>query len=121
MRIKLDENLGLRGIHEFERYGHDVASVAGQNMQSASDRELIAACVAEQRCLVTLDLDFSHPLEFPPHEYAGIAVLRLPHQALPADLYDLMTTLAQLLVERSIAGKLWIVQKSGVREYQPDD
>ena len=121
MRVKLDENLGLRGVAVFKRHGHDVASVAGQRMQSASDRDVILACMAEQRCLVTLDLDFSDPLRFPPHEYSGIAVLRLPRQALPADLNALMSTLAVLLAERLIDGKLWIVQRSGVREYQPDD
>jgi predicted nuclease of predicted toxin-antitoxin system len=73
VRVKLDENLGIRGVAIFKKRGHDVASVAGQGMQPASDRDVILACMVEQRCLVTLDLDFSDPLQFPPHEYSGIA------------------------------------------------
>jgi predicted nuclease of predicted toxin-antitoxin system len=68
-RVKLDENLGTRGVQVFQKHGHDVASVAGQGLQSSSDRDLIRVCAHEDRCLVTLDLDFSQPLQFPPHEY----------------------------------------------------
>jgi hypothetical protein len=60
-------------------------------MQAASDAALIAACTAEARCLVTLDLDFANPLRFPPAGYAGIVV-----------------------------GKLWIIEPGRVREYLPE-
>jgi predicted nuclease of predicted toxin-antitoxin system len=120
MRVKLDENLGTRGVQIFRNHGHDVASVADQGLQSSSDHDLIRVCSHEDRCLVTLDLDFSQPLQFPPHEYAGIAVLRLPHQSNPPDLFALIELLAETLIDSSIRGKLWIVQKTGVREYDPD-
>jgi predicted nuclease of predicted toxin-antitoxin system len=120
MRVKLDENLGMRGAEIFRKHGHDVATVSGQQLQSSPDRELIRICANEDRCLVTLDLDFSQPLQFPPHKYAGIAVLRLPHQADPSDLFHLIEILAQALVRGSIRGRLWIVQRSGIREYDPD-
>lgn len=64
MKIKLDENLGQRGAELFRAAGHDVATVPGQGLCSASDRELIMACKAEKRCLVSLDLDFANPLVF---------------------------------------------------------
>src|SRR5260370_26797629 len=35
----------------------------------------------ENRCLVSLDLDFADVVRFPPHRTSGIAVLRLPHGA----------------------------------------
>lgn len=120
MRVKLDENLGSRGIRIFEKHGHEVASVSGQGLQSSSDVDLIQVCAREDRCLVTLDLDFSQPLRFPPYEYAGIAVIRLPHQSGPGDLFALIEMLAQTLVGRTISGRLWIVQRAGIREYDPD-
>lgn len=82
---------------------------------------LIDICRREGRCLVSLDLDFSNPLVFPPEQYAGIAVLRLPHESSPADLYELMNRLARAALDRDLTGKLWIVQKRGIREYQPDN
>ncbi|WP_448596809.1 DUF5615 family PIN-like protein, partial [Thermoleptolyngbya sp.] len=47
----------------------------------------------EERCLVTLDLDFSNPLSFDPTQYSGIAVLQLPNQASHQDLLDAILTL----------------------------
>jgi len=51
---------------------------ASRGSAGKSDSVLIEVCRAEERCLVTLDLDFSHILNLPSSRYAGIAVLRLP-------------------------------------------
>ncbi|MBW2524674.1 MAG: DUF5615 family PIN-like protein [Deltaproteobacteria bacterium] len=67
-----------RSIRASVRSAMATATVAGQGMASASDVELIDCCRAEGRCLVTLDLDFSNPMCFPPSPHHGIAVLRLP-------------------------------------------
>jgi predicted nuclease of predicted toxin-antitoxin system len=79
MRFKLDENFGQRCREVLTAAGHDVATVADQQMSGAADSDLLAACQRETRCLVSLDLDFANPLRFPPSGYAGIVVVRLPH------------------------------------------
>jgi hypothetical protein len=80
------ENLGKSAAALFEAGGHDTQTVCGQGLSRAADREVIAACQAEQRCHVTLDLDFANPLLFDPALYAGIAVLRLPAKPSYEDL-----------------------------------
>jgi predicted nuclease of predicted toxin-antitoxin system len=121
MRLKLDENLGRAAAGVLQSAGYDVQTVPQQGLSQASDREVIAACRAEQRCLVTLDLDFGNPLVFDPAAYAGIAVLRLPGRPSHQDIVDACRTLVAGLRREDIEGKLWIVQRSRIREYQGED
>lgn len=119
MLLKLDENLGRSAAALLGQAGHDVATVAGQGLCSATDREIIRVCTSEGRCLVTLDLDFADPVAFPPHLHAGVAVLPLPRKPDPGSLVDLLATLAAALASRPIGGKLWIVERGRVREHEP--
>jgi predicted nuclease of predicted toxin-antitoxin system len=119
MKLKLDENLGQRGAELFRKAGHEVATVAEQSLISAADDRLIAICHQEQRCLVTLDLDFGNALLFPPTYYSGIAVLRLPRRSTDVDLLTACQRLADGLKLRSIEGKLWVIDRGRIREYQP--
>jgi len=120
MRIKLDENLGRRGAALFKAAGHDVETVADEGLSGSSDRELIEACRGEDRCLVTLDLDFSNPLVFKPWEYSGIAVLRLPPRSMVDALWEACEVLIRGMRVSPIHGKLWIVHHGRIREYRPD-
>jgi len=118
MKIKIDENLGRRAAELLRVAGHDATTVPEENLCSSSDRDLIHVCREERRCLVTLDLDFGNPFLFPPAEFHGIAVLRVPPKPSPTDLDVLLRTLIGALERDSIKGKLWIVQPGRIREHQ---
>ncbi len=118
MRLKLDENLGGTAASLLRSSGYDTETVRGQGPSKAADRQVIAVCQSERRCLVTLDLEFGNPLLFNPLEYAGIVVIRLPRRPSYRDLLDACNTLIAALSKRDIAGKLWIIQRGRIREYQ---
>lgn len=120
MKLKLDENLGRRGAELFRQAGHDVMTVVYQGMTSAPDPELLAACHGENRCLVSMDLDFSNPLQYPPHKFSGIAVIRVPSPVTLGEILKCCQTLLTGLEQAPITGKLWIVEPSRIRRYQPD-
>jgi predicted nuclease of predicted toxin-antitoxin system len=86
VRLKLDENLGVRTAEFFRSAGHDVTTVPSQNLYSSPDENLLETCRVEKRCLVTLDPEFGNPLQFKPSDYEGIPVLRLPSKPTPDDL-----------------------------------
>ena len=74
MKFKLDENLGNRGAELLRSAGHQVATVFEQHLNGASDPVVASVCAEEERCLITMDRDFTSPLLFPPQNYAGIVV-----------------------------------------------
>jgi predicted nuclease of predicted toxin-antitoxin system len=78
VRVKLDENLGALAVTMFSDADHDVATIPGQNLGGRPDQAIYDGCRAEERLLVTLDLDFANPFRFDPRPTAGIAVIRVP-------------------------------------------
>ena len=120
MRFKFDENFGTRTQHIFKDAGHDVQTVREESLQGASDRYLYEVCCAEQRCLVTLDLDFADVTRFPPERTGGIAVIRVPRNPSLPLLERLVRQLLHAVDQMSVEKELWIVEVGRVRIHQTD-
>lgn len=120
MRFKLDENFDLRLGPLLAEGGHDVQTVLSEGLSGQADESIYQACLRERRTLITLDMDFSNPLRFPPRPTQGIAVIR-PHRPALRQLQAVLTRALPLLKNGQLAGRLWIVEPGRVREFQPDD
>lgn len=97
MKAKLDENLGSRGAQVLESAGWDVATTSDQGLNGAADETLASVCRRENRCIVTLDMDFANPLLHPPHDYSGIVVVRLPGRFRLAHLEEALSRVSEVL------------------------
>lgn len=109
MLFKLDENLDVGLAVWLASMGHDAKTVRDEEMSGASDEQVFAAAMAEQRGLVTLDLDFSDPIHFPPNNSAGTVVLRVP----VPPVATIRLLLGQAIAHTAIASperQIWIVE-----------
>lgn len=86
-----------------------------------SDRKLYDVCRRENRCLVTLDLDFADPTQFAPKETGGIVVIRVPRNPSLMLLERLIEQFLDLLNREPFARDLWIVEVGRVRVHQAND
>jgi predicted nuclease of predicted toxin-antitoxin system len=94
VRLKLDENIGRRGLDLLTAAGHDVMTVRDQSLQGTKDETLFQICAVEGRALVTLDRDFGQVLRFPLERSAGVVILdtgpRVTQQALLDRMRDFL-------------------------------
>jgi predicted nuclease of predicted toxin-antitoxin system len=120
VRFKLDENVDVRLVPLVAEGGHDVDTVRDEGLSGSRDELIYQTCMRTGRALITLDLDFSNPLRFPPAPTAGILVLRPPRPVLPQIQATLASALP-LLGRTPLAGKLWIVEPGRVRLYDPNE
>jgi predicted nuclease of predicted toxin-antitoxin system len=114
MRFKLDENLPELVRGSLSALGHDVHTVAQEGLSGAGDVTVLQASVAEDRILITLDLDFSDIRAYPPGSYPGVWVLRPPRQTFKA-LEALVLAGVRLSTVERVRGQLWVIDERRVR------
>ncbi len=120
MKFKLDENFGKRTQQLFRMAGHDVQTVREENLQGSPDQSIYDHCRHEQRCLVTLDLDFADVTRFAPNQTAGIAVIRVPKNPTLPLLESLIRQLLHALNTNSVNQQLWIIEIGRIRIHQTE-
>jgi predicted nuclease of predicted toxin-antitoxin system len=121
MKFKLDENFGRRTTSLFVENGHDVHTVCDENLSGSDDQTIFDLCREENRCLVTLDLDFSDVIRFPPTGTDGIMVIRLPKKPSLSSMHALIQHALDYLKNNPIENKLWIIEVGRIRIYHSSD
>ncbi len=120
-KFKLDEHFGTRMQKLFRHYGYDTETVNDEGLNGASDQHLLEICQEESRCLVTLDLDFSDIIRFPPYNTHGIAILRPRKRITIEEMEELVRQLLEYLKKYSPANQLWIVESGKIRIHKQEE
>ncbi len=98
----------------FADVGHDAHSVVQQSLGGQPDERVIDVCRREGRALITLDLDFSNILTYPPSNFTGIVVLRLADQE-HVTVEAAIQRVLDLVPQEPVVGTLWIVEERRIR------
>ncbi len=114
VRFKLDENLPRDAEVVLRNAGHDVHTVLDEQLGGNPDRRVFDASQAEDRILVTLDLDFADVRVFRPASHRGIWVLR-PHTQSIDNTLGLLAAALLVLESEPAEGRLWIIEPERVR------
>ena len=93
MKFKLDVHLLAR----LAAGGHEADTILAQRLSGQADEVIYEACCKSGHVLITLDLDYSNPLRFPPELTQGIVVLRPPQPVLPILRSLLASALSELM------------------------
>jgi len=112
--IKLDENVPDSFGQTLSQSGHDVALARDEELAGAADERLLAVATSENRVLISLDRHFTNILQHAPETSAGIAVVRLHRQTLPAMRRAAMA-LGNLLSREIANGRLFVLDESRLR------
>ena len=120
MKFKIDENLGKSAAKFLIAAGHDVDTVFDENLSGAPDDKIFTACIKQKRCLITLDLDFSNILRFPPYDSPGIIILRPQKYFDISQILMLLNNLIRTCITPEPAGSIWIIESDKIRIHSRD-
>ena len=106
-RFLVDEDLSRSLVAIAGARGLDAVHAVDAGLRSMSDKEIVAAAVAQQRSIVTADREFGNPLLYPPWSHAGVILVRIPEalglQKRLERVADALSTLAPLDLHGVIA------------------
>ncbi len=114
MKFKVDENLPTEYASILRVVGFEADTVSDEKLSGATDSVLSERCRAEDRMLMTLDLDFANVQAYPPKSHPGIVVFRSKSQDKPT-LVALLKRLVPVLLQLSPKHQLWIVEPDRIR------
>ena len=103
-----------------QKFGHQVEFARDIGLAAASDAQIAERARESGAALLTRDLDFADVRRYPPDQYQGIVVLRLPDTTVAQEI---VRVLERFLMDPGflgqLAGRLAIVELDRVRFRPP--
>jgi len=116
----IDANLPRSVVTLLLSLGHDVEFARDIGLADAPDQDIAARARVTGAALLTRDLDFADIRQYPPDEYQGLVVLRLPDDATaPAIVAVVERFVREPTFLAGLSGRLAIVEADRVRFRPP--
>jgi predicted nuclease of predicted toxin-antitoxin system len=120
MRFLLDANMPRAALTAFARFGHEAVFARDIGLGSAPDDDIAGHARSTGSVLLTRDTDFADIRRYPPDEYSGIVVLRLPDTTVAGEIVlVLQRFLNEPAFVDSLPGRLAIVELERARFRPP--
>lgn len=114
MRLLLDENLSPQQAIILREQGHDAVAVLEIGLAGRPDEKIRECAIAEDRILLTLDVDFANVLRFPPAGTPGVIRLKI-HPPTEAAIREQIRKAIAILKDRSLKGCLAVCHGNLIR------
>ncbi|MFL6601585.1 MAG: DUF5615 family PIN-like protein [Steroidobacteraceae bacterium] len=120
MRFLIDANLPRSAIGTLVARGHHVEFARDIGLAAAPDAQIAERARQTGAALLTRDLEFSDVRRYPPEQYGGIVVLRVPDHFTAAEIVVVLERfLAEPRFVGGLAGHLAVVDENRVRFRPP--
>jgi predicted nuclease of predicted toxin-antitoxin system len=119
MKLKLDENLSRHLKPVLIAQGHDTLTAADEGLLSRPDTEIARAAAAEERMLLTLDVQFADLRKHPPGSHPGIILFR-PISLGPLSVNSFVADFIRSTDVLRLAGCVAVVEPGRVRIRAPE-
>ncbi len=114
MHFLLDANVPYSAKECFEDE-HEVTHVRECGLADATDEIISTWAQHHHAVLITRDFDFANILNFPPHEYSGIVVLKMPYTYRVEQIKRLLKNFLQAANLSKLTKTLVIVEEGRYR------
>jgi predicted nuclease of predicted toxin-antitoxin system len=114
VRLLLDENLSPRQAAILREQGHDAIAVLDIGLSGQPDEAIREHAVAENRVLLTLDVDFANIHRFPPAGTPGVIRLKI-HPPTEATIQEQIAKAIAVLKDTPMEGCLAVSQGDVIR------
>ena len=116
MRFLIDANLPRSVIELLTNCGHQVEFSRDIGLAAVSDVFIATRALKTKAALLTRDLDFADVRQYPPRDYHGIVVIRVPDDFVAADIARILERfIRQPDFMAQLIGRLAIVEPDRVR------
>lgn len=118
MKLKLDENVPQSAGAVLRGAGHEVDTVADEDLSGATDLAVSAAATRAGRLVLTLDRGFGDVRTYPPGAHSGILVLRVEDQS-PSAILREIRHLAEHVDLDTLVGAVAVYRAGDLRVRRP--